>query len=204
MYSAVETYLAPLPRGAASYPDCQVQTSIYDELRREVPPLDVRGMARLSPGFCAYVSHGTPDDWMPEVWASALLELWFVAACQGDEEAARARLRGVNSKLLERPAFRALVRVLSPSLALMSFARGWGLSRRGTTARSELGSRHDSPRTAGIIVGCPPHLFSERQVWGFEETFRIVSDLLKLRDHRVSPGVEHEEGLRFGLRWSER
>lgn len=204
MHAEVDAYLARLPRGAASYPDCLVQASIYEDLRSELPPLDPRDTGRLPPGLGAYIRHGTPGEWIPEVWASSLMELWYATACGRDEDAARARLRGLNAGVIELPAFRALVRVLSPSLALMGFARAWGINRRGTTARAALGSRHESPRTAEVIIDCPPHLFSTRQIWGFEETFRLVANVLRLGDYHVPPAEVREDGLRFPLQWTDR
>jgi len=204
-FDEARAYLARLPHGTASYPECMVRASVFDPWRTDLPPLDLRVASEvLSPAFAAYLRSGPSDDWIPEVWASVLLELWFVHVCERDERQCRARLRQGNLELFEGPLYRTVMRVLSPSLVLMGMARTWGLTRRGTSAKATMGSRSASPRTADITLAHPSWIFSERQLTGFEEGFMATGDMLKVADHRVLRPSTSENETTFRLEWTDR
>jgi len=198
-------YLARLPHGTASFPECMVRASIYEPWRNELPALDLRSTSEVfSPSFATYLRSGPSDDWIPEVWASVLLELWFTGVVDRDEARCRARLRQGNREVFESPLYRAVVRVLSPSLVIMGMARTWNLTRRGSSAKATMGPRSASPRTGEIMVSHPPWLFSERQLIGFEEGFMAVGGILKVAEPRVRRLSAGELATGFRLEWTDR
>lgn len=197
-------YLARLPHGTASFPECTVRASIYEPWRKELPALDLQSTSEVfSPAFATYLRSGPSDDWIPEVWASVLLELWFTGVADRDEERCRARLRRGNREVFEGPLYRAVLRVLSASLVVMGTARTWGLTRRGSSARATMGPRSASPRVGRVVVSHPPWLFSERQLVGFEEGFMAVGDMLKLAQQRVRRTSTELEST-FVIEWVDR
>jgi hypothetical protein len=198
-------YLDRLPHGTASYPECTVRASIYEPWRNALPPFDLRTTSEVfSPAFATYLRSGPSDDWIPEVWASVLLELWFVHVCERDEGRCRARLRRGNREVFDGPLYRAVVRVFSPSLVIMGMARTWNLTRRGSGAKATMGPRSASPRTGEVVLSHPPWLFSERQLVGFEEGFMAVGDILQVPDPRVRRPSAGEVETSFRLEWTPR
>ncbi len=201
----VRFYLSRLPFGTASYPDCVVRASIYEGLRQELPPFDTRVVSQaLSPAMATYLRQGPGDDWIPEVWASVLLELWFATACERDDDRCRATLHEINAKVVEGALFRTVTRVLSPSLVIMGMARTWGIARRGSSARATMGPRQATPRTAEVALSHPAWVYSERQLVGFEEVFIVVSESMGIDDHRVERRSAEAEETVFHLEWRDR
>lgn len=201
----VRPYLARLPHGTASYPNCVARAFAYEELRQELPPLDGPTVSEvLSPTLSTYLRQGMTDTWMPEVWASIVLELWFATVAGRDEARFREKLRAVNQDLFDSVLFRAVLRVLSPSLVILGVARTWRIARRGSDARAIMGPRHESPRTATVEVRHPPWLFGERQLIAFEEAIGAVADTLAVKHCLVRRTKSEVDATTFGVEWRER
>jgi len=204
LFDEARAYLDRLPHGTASHPECVVRAAVFESLRSELPALDLRQTSEaLSPTLAAYLRNGPSDEWIPEVWTNALLEVWFVAIAARSEERFRERMRAVNRELFESPLYRAVTRVLSLSLVIMGLARSWGFSRRGTRATARMGPRHASPRAGHISVEHPAWVYGERQLIAFEEAFLAVGDIVKVSSGRVRRSTQGAEETTFTLEWMD-
>jgi hypothetical protein len=144
--TSVETYLASLPRGLASYPECLFKGDSLDAWLRQTPTHDV---ARLvSPQLAALLDRDRPiGTWVPEVQANALY-LAIRDVHFADDTAYLAHARESNRAVLDTPFNRVIFWAASPRAILRSAGLRWGSLHRGTAL--EVRSARDSSVEIGL------------------------------------------------------
>lgn len=128
----MQEYLAALPNGVDSHPDCTVKASVLRELvgsnlfsrvKSFVPkPVDA---------ICA--SPPPVNTWINEVHLNVILAALLDHEFDGDEARFRAWIHEANRVLLGGPLYRAIFYFVGPRRLLDRAGDRWAQLRRGTT-----------------------------------------------------------------------
>lgn len=145
-------WLAGLPLGLDSYPECQVKGSL---LRRLVKSQSLQPHIQLLPPELVPWFDTPPlvSAWVPEVHLFAMLhalrDLVF------DEPALHAFVSSGIARMISSPLYKIMFLVVTPTRLLYGIGRRWDQFHRGTTmTASDLGDVID------VHVEHPPHLYS--------------------------------------------
>lgn len=174
LHPSVARYLALLPEGLASFPEAQAKGAILrevidDRLYRIEPASLPRELAAL------YRDPPTVSQWCPEVHFNALVlavhDQYFAGA---DGEAAFDRWAyDRNRRMLDKPLYRILFSVASPSHLLHGVKRRWSAFRRGTELRVD-----SLDGTEGwLSLTHPPHLVTDLEARGLAGALRAALEL---------------------------
>lgn len=164
----VASYLAGLPAGLASYPECQakvaVARSFVERLEQHSPEL------RLDPDLRAAVE-GPVSAWLPET-ASTAIFLAARGAFAGDEPFLRW-VEDADRELLSGRLYRALFWLVGPKRVLRAGAERWERLHRGTTLHLEHMGDHD----ARARLTYPYGLFPPLAIAAYAGSFRVALEL---------------------------
>lgn len=121
-------YLAALPRGLASHPQCEVKGSVLRQLTDSSPvPFPSEG---LPPELAALVEHPPlPSDWISEVHFNTLM---LAHEDVIDPTVFRRWVYDRNRALFSSSLYRILFVVVSPDRLIAGMAHRWRAFRRGT------------------------------------------------------------------------
>jgi hypothetical protein len=196
----VAAYLAPLPDGMASYPDCCVKASVYRDALTSLSlssedltglPREIRDLIERPPLVSA---------WVPEVHSCviliALLDRHFERGPAGLEAYAHWTYER-NRRLLTRPLYRALFLLLSPERLLRSVGSRWGAFRKGTSL--ELVAQGTG--WAELVVRHPPHVFNETTLYGLRGAFRAAAEAAGARNVETEAQQLKEREARYLVTW---
>ncbi|MBC8070033.1 MAG: hypothetical protein IAG13_16970 [Deltaproteobacteria bacterium] len=169
-YPTAAAYLAGLPAGLDSHPECLAYEA-HEGARRQ---LLERGTGVLDEPLAAVLRTQGSDRWIPDV--HGLVAQMMLVDALGEP----AYLRWIYDearRLYDRPFLRHLMRLLSPSLVLMGGASRWGALHKGSRL-SALPLHKSGPRvTGGITLEYPVGLFPPAFCRALAETFRAACDL---------------------------
>src|SRR5215469_9981046 len=121
---SIETYLASLPRGLSSYPECQHKGEPLDVWLRQSPTRDI---ARHVPAQVAGLLNRdrAAPTWVPEVHANVLY-LAMREAHFADDAAFLAHARKCNRAVIETPMNRLVFWVAATRAILRGAGLRWG------------------------------------------------------------------------------
>ncbi|MBK6512604.1 MAG: hypothetical protein IPM79_37255 [Polyangiaceae bacterium] len=144
-------YVARLPAGLASHPDCQVKGSVLRGLLDSTPiafetpglPGELADLVRTPP---------LPSDWIPEVHFNALM---LAHEDRIPHDIFREWVYSRNRKLLSSNLYRMLFFLITPQRLFMGMANRWKAFRRGT----ELVMRDHGKNHANVEVRYPLRLY---------------------------------------------
>lgn len=153
---AVEAYLAKLPQGLASHPECKIKWSAVQRSLDLCPPGGERG---LPSELVEFISRPhSPNEWVPEVY----MHVWLVyAATQwcASEEAFMDHFIESNRQLFEHFAYRVMFRLVGPRKIISQAAARWRNFHQGTTLEPiELRSREAVLHHVVPANHCPEHI----------------------------------------------
>jgi hypothetical protein len=169
-------YLQALPQGIDSYPDCQVRSDAFEQLRIGYPDL---AKAPGLPGVVAhFLSGGYSSDWLPEVAGNTLLLMLRDSQLQSDEQF-RIWACDDSFKIFRRPLYKALMFILSPALVVMGAAKRWGAFHKGSELYAPPIRQADGVSTVIADLSYPSNLFYglsiDRQGQAFVAALRAAS-----------------------------
>jgi len=131
MYAA---YIAQLPNGLGSYPECQGKSSLLVNALDDLPQA-ADTLGDVDDVIEALVKHPPPvSTWLPEVHLSAAL----LAMAEGQGMNAAhfdAWIAHLSQQLYDRPLYRFLMKVTSPNMLLRGAQKRWSAFHRGTELR---------------------------------------------------------------------
>ena len=180
-FAALDAYVAQLPHGWDSYPECTARAAIYRHLL-DTSPLPPEAVSQLPPPLAAYVTDPRPvSDWIPEVFSQGIL-LAILDWHAMDSATSFKWLYRMNKDMLGGRLYQILMSVASPELLMKGTSYRWGALRRGSTFATSPGSGH----TYLGKLTFPPHLFAELGVLAFLPAFQAVLDLSHAKDAKVS------------------
>lgn len=199
-FPSVASYLAKLPAGICSYPECSVKASVYRDAL-ESRPLSRVDLLLLPPEVVELVERPPPVTvWVPEVVSTvilvAILDRHFPTGRPG-LEAFRDWTYDRNRRLLTRPLYRALFLLLNPERLLRNVGKRWDAFRRGT--RLELLA--NGPGWAELVVRHPPNLFNESTLYGLSGAFRAAAEASGGRNVETEARQTKEREARYVISW---
>lgn len=191
----VATYLASLPAGLDSYPECTAKVALarafVERLERAFP------VSSLDAGLRASVDQPV-SAWMSEAASTAV----FLAArpmFKSDEEFLRWVADG-DRELLSSPLYRALFWLVGPTRVLRTGAERWARFHRGTTLRIE-------DAQAGEVrarLTFPRGLFPPLAIEAYARSFQIALELAGASPCTCTVESHTPLDATFVARWSAR
>lgn len=129
-YPQVAAYLASLPEGLASHPECMAKASLYRHVLDESPLPDQDGLPEV---LADLLAHPRPvNTWIPEVYSHSLLLSEYDRVFP-DERRFAAFCYETQRKLWSTKVYAMLMRWSSPQRLLASGSQRWGVFHRGST-----------------------------------------------------------------------
>lgn len=193
-YPRVETYLARLPDGARSYPECVAKASAYREALGQRPLPSPGG---LPEELAALVRSPVPlNAWIPEVQSMALA----LAVADWERMEDREFLGWIydhNRGLLSSPTYRYLMAGDSPAAMLKHAHVRWRQMHRGVRLEAE----EIGEAGCRFAMRFPPHLYDELLLRAFAQTFRAGLDLTGTPKAEVALLDWGAESARFAAHW---
>jgi hypothetical protein len=185
-------YLADLPDGLASYPECRAKASMVRFVAGRLP---AGGLPDL-PAPIASLLHDPPPatSWVPEVhYNAASLAAADLVGC--DAEGFHAFWQGVMEDMIRSPLYRMILGMVSPSGLLTTAAKRWGLFHVGTRLTA-------STTDEGLTLGLPhpPHLLNRALANGYAGVFQALVDHSRRPSSTVSVAGHDPLGSRWHLR----
>ncbi len=192
--SNIESYLASLPRGLGSYPECMHKGEPLGVWLERSP---LRDVARLVPPSVAWLLDRPLPTWVPDVHANVIY-LAIRQACFADDEGFIAHARECNRAVLETPTNRLLFWAASPRAILRAAGLRWGSLHRG----SAIEVRFARENAAEVMLTFPRHLYPEVVLRGNATGFAVALENAGARE--VEAHLRSVEPTRavFSGRWS--
>lgn len=194
--SATSAYLASLPAGLDSYPECRQKASVVLEFIAASP---IAGVAERLPQPLADLITRPPlkSSWVPEVHAFAV----YLAVADlhfPDESRYIAHWDKVNRALMQHPLYRALFLLASPKMVLHGADRRWQTLHQGITLTV------DSPRAgeATITLRYPPALMPPLIAKGLATGFHVAIEGSSRNVGKVDLLSYGPTEARYAARWS--
>lgn len=196
-YPRAAAYLEALPDGLDSFPQCQVQLTVFDSIRFAVEDVDVD--VGVLPGALAEFFRGeTGKGWVPEVLCQAA-NLVFADSVG---ESAYLQWSYENAvRLYKKPVLRHLMKLLSPTLVVMGAPRRWGAVRRGTELAVEPARTIDGRMVTYGEVTAPTGLMTRPFCEAVAEAFRAGLDGAHGRDGSVELEAFDGATARYRVGW---
>jgi hypothetical protein len=183
---ATAAYLAALPAGLASHPECQAKASLYRAFVGErAPP----GLPEV---LLDLVLHPRPvTAWIPEVYSHALLLAHY--DMDGHDHESFARFTYDSQRALWNSKLYAfLMKLVSPARLITQAGSRWSQFHRG----SDLSAEERGPGRGELILRHPPSLYDEISLIGLTEGLRAVLDVSRVRSQ-----LQLVERTDLGARW---
>lgn len=196
-WETASAYLAALPNGLDSFPDELLRMDVVQPMVEELQktdadhPVTAQVLARVA-------AHEA--DYVPEVWLQALSAR---LAERLGPDAYFDWARRDSLRLVDRPFFRPLMRVLSPTLLLMGTARRWGALRKGTnTLSSGPVAKSEGRKSAELLLTFPPGLFTTAFLDSLGPSFSVLVEAARGSDPEVVRSAGAPGESRYRLSWS--
>lgn len=191
-FPRLASYLAALPEGIRSYPQCQARSGILQTFLDAGPQLD----DGLDP-FVAQLLLPPARGFIPEVCLNAAF--LGVADATGMTDAQFcAWNRSANAQLFQGLIFRALMSVFSPMVLLERAPARWESFHGG----SLLTVRKDGPKGAIGELSFPARLFTPLLLAGIAECYAAAFEHARGREVTVELAAHGPTAATFQARWS--
>lgn len=190
---AVE-YLEGLGGDLGAHPDCQTSTEFFLDINSSFP--DLIDHPSLSPRLReAFHLPWDGQDWMPSVLVVTLLTMVRDEVHRSDDAFLDWNFRR-QLRIYQKPVFRALMFLLSPTLLFIGAARRWKNFHRG----SELKLTGDKKR-ADLRLVFPEGLYSRAFQVSLVAAFRAALQASKALDPEVELLSTGKTESRYQARW---
>lgn len=193
---AVEAYLAPLPEGLDSYPECGMKGAT---VRAYLGGLPAFTLSPDLPEPIAALFHRPPKSsaWVPEVVCHALIT-YVAFDVLGGEQAYLEHVHRTNYALFTSLAYRVLFKVLSPKQIVTQASARWDVFHTGTTLEpvGKIGRKGGKLAMRG-----PPHHWSPLLSRGYASSFRAAAEAGGARDVGFEITADGPGGWIFDARW---
>jgi len=198
-YPRAHAYVAQLPQGLDSYPACRAKHDAIELLLERSDEL-LKDPSLPEPVLAAL--NGRPGSWHPDAVVMAITLMARDRIFASDTEYMTFTYQS-SSALFDRIIYRALMKLMSPTLLVMGSARRWTTFRSGTQLRS-VGSKKVGRRMTGeVILSHPPGLFPDLFLHSLCHTFRAALDLSRGKGVEVRLGVQQAEQTQYHLAWDD-
>lgn len=196
-WETASQYLEALDAGLDSLPDERVRMDVVQAIREQLAERDSEHPVTAAVLERMAAHRG---EFIPEVWFQAMTTR-FSELLSPDEyfEWSRQDTR----TLVDRPFFRPLMRVLSPTLLLLGTARRWSTLREGTsTLSSGPVAKADGRKTVELVLRHPPGLFSTAFLDALGPAFAVLVEAARGGDPEVERTAATLGESHYRLSWS--
>ena len=193
MTPAIEHYLAELPDGLASYPECQVKGSALRSMLDLIGPSEAVAL----PFVHDYLEAGVlPNVWYPEVHFS-VLALAGRSLVFPSDTAFLDRVFDANLEMFRSKLYYRLMALLSPAGILKRGPMSWAQFHRGS--RFVLHSVGD--RTGEASLEFPPRLLGSLQARVFAKAFEAALHFNGATDAKLEVESLSATEIRYRATW---
>lgn len=200
-FPRLDRYLARLPRGLGSYPECQAKAAAFRNI------VESRSLAHfpfdaVPPELARLLRTPAPHTaWLSEVGVMAAI-LAMADSFGMSDRALQQWLHECNASLLANRMYRMLMALASPSMLMHGAATRWGSLHRGSTLEVTDQSFEETGlgQRGGVTITLrfPPHLYDEPLLRGVGDGFKTAASMSRARDtelelvsHTPRSGVFH-------------
>ncbi|MEM6293543.1 MAG: hypothetical protein AAGA54_19880 [Myxococcota bacterium] len=150
-FERLRAYLAQLPAGLDSFPECQAKASVH----RRVLAYSKAPLLGLPEPLQTLVDDPPPaNTWIPQCQALALI-VAAVEAQQVDGPAENAWIQAAAGHVFNSPMYRILMWAATPRLLFKGAHLRWSAFFRGSTLSATVDGS-----SAEIVLDCPHQLFT--------------------------------------------
>jgi len=194
-FERMERYLAGLPAGLDSFPECMAKGSVLRSTLIQQPVSELA--ARLPAPLRALVTDPPVDsEWLSEArFVAIYLAVADVRGLSEGEVLAWARDR--NRALFRNPAYRILMAVSSPATLLRGATMRWSNWHRGSTLEVE-GITDVGVRA---LLRFPPGLFDDLMLKVFGEAYSAGLELARAKSPASSVELLEPGVARYLVSW---
>jgi hypothetical protein len=197
-FPLVAQYVKSLPQGLASYPDCKVRATVYEDLKKDFPQLDK--MPDLPEVLRQALADSSKKDWLPEVVGNALCILVRDSILQTDETF-YAWYQKNMVRLYRKPLFRAMMLIFSPTLVVIGAAKRWTTFHIGSTLSAEPVQELDGRNQTGVTFSFPPHSFDLLLLRRLNISFRVALDGTRAKEPKVEMDATGPASAHYVASW---
>lgn len=190
-------YLAALPHGLDSHPQCLMKGSVVRVLLARLP--DSRMIDALPAPLRQLIEYPPlPTAWVREVHASAMV-VYLAHAAYGSEEALVAQAYRDHFALLDSAAYRILFRFVGAHRLLGQVASRWSLFHQGTELSVLEKAR---PHEGGSVrLKCPPHHVPAVLAKCYATAFRAAIEIAGARNASIESHAIDASTIEYRGRW---
>jgi hypothetical protein len=191
-FPVTAAYLAVLPAGLDSYPQCQAKASLYralvDDMTADGLPAPLRDLV---------VQPRPVTAWISEVHTHALLLAHY--DMHGHDPASFAAFTYATQRALwSSKLYSILMKLLAPARMLAGASTRWSQFHRGT----ELHATPTDVGRAELVLRHPPLLYDAISLIGLTEGLRAALDVSRVTS-QLTMVASDELGARWQVSWSE-
>ncbi|MCA9613501.1 MAG: hypothetical protein H6721_14785 [Sandaracinus sp.] len=192
MIAPIERYLADLPAGLDSYPECQVKGSAFRSSLEVLGPEE----AEQLPFARGYLESGVlPSAWYSEVHFAVLV--LATRARYASEAALLDRIFEANLEMFRSKLYYRLMAFLTPAGLLKRGATNWAQFHRGSHfAVSAIGERD-----AQATLEFPKHLFTTLHARMFAKAFEAALVFNGAKDAKLDVEGIDATVVRYRASW---
>ncbi len=196
-HDAMHEYLASLPAGIDSYPECRMKgavvRSLLDTLTGYAPPTSLpRAIVEL------FEHPPAPSGWVPEVPVHALMTITAHDHHGGELAYLEHALHG-NRALLDSLAFRILFRFVSPKKVLIQATERWQLFHAGT--QIEVETTRDR-RGGVLLMRTPPQHCPLLVAKGYAMAIRAAVEAAGGKTVDIDAEARSPTLIAYDVRWT--
>ncbi len=167
----VASYLAQLPEGFDSYPDCLVHIDTFSLVRERYPSLVT--LPGLPNSVVQVLTGSYQGDWLPEVHGNVIFLL--LRDTQFKDDASFLAWAGDSAaQVFQKPWLRAVMAVMSPTLIILNIGKRWQTLHKGSTLTSVKAEKNGHQMGAAGALDYPPNLFDELLLRRIGKAFESV------------------------------
>ncbi len=195
-YPRVDAYLAALPAGIESYPECRVKSETLRDLLERLILADVQ----QSPIDLATLACNE-TVWLPEVQANTLLLLGRDTIFASDA-AFMAWSRENMLRLWSRPTYRLLMYLAPPEEAALGAAKRWSTFHTGSWLAASPMARRGGRHTITLTLTVPPRLFDAYLLDYLGVVYETVLDSTRANDGKMQVRPLTDTKAEFLASWA--
>jgi hypothetical protein len=198
-YPRAAAYVASLPYGLASYPDCRVHAPTFEPHRRDFGTL--AALPGLPEPVRQILSGRVKEDaWVPAV-AFQVANLLVRDAGLPSDEAYCKWVFDTSREMFDKPLVRRLMRLISPTLVVMGSAKRWGTFHQGSSLVSLPVREVDGRAEASARLTFPTDLFPPLFLMGLPSAFHAAVVGARGNDVRAALRSAGRESAEFVVSW---
>jgi len=180
----LRAYLESLPEGLRSFPRCQVRGEVLDSTLEWLEEVDGEPDPALQDWVRSHRPLGRAMQWVPEVLLNAVFLDLADQGYPSDESCLHDVYRRQRA-VYETTFYRAMMKVLSPTLLTMGAADRWKAYRRGTELVVDKWDKAGARRVTTATLKHPPGLYTKLNVASLAQALVAAIDAAGARDARL-------------------